>query len=42
MAEPAEMRWAAEPLASRRKKTERKNIQNTIQRTSKRKIKMAR
>ena len=38
MAEPAEMRWAAEPLASRRKQTERKKIQNTIERKSKKKI----
>ena len=37
MAEPAEMRWAAEPLASRRR-TERKNMQNTAERKSKKKI----
>ena len=32
------MRWAAEPLASRRKKTEKKNIKNTTERKSKTKI----
>ena len=38
MAELAEMRWAAEPLASRRKKTEKKNIKNTTERKSKTKL----
>ena len=37
LAELAEMRWAAEPLASRRR-TERKNMQNTTERKSKKKI----